>query len=120
NGAPQQREQHGGEQEAKAERPQAASPAPQQAKRERPRTAEQQPPRDKPQRTAQRPRAADSWTDEPKAPQRRGPAPERSPAAEPVRKPQPAPRHDERVGFAENIPAFMRKPSRPAKVPGRG
>jgi len=120
NGAPQQREQHGGEQEAKAERPQAASPAPQQAKRERPRTNEQQPPRDKPQRTAQRPRAADSWTDEPKAPQRRGPAPERSPAAEPVRKPQPAPRHDERVGFAENIPAFMRKPSRPAKVPGRG
>jgi len=120
NGTPQQREQHGGEQESKAERPQAASPAPQQAKRERPRTAEQQPPRDKPQRTAQRPRAADSWTDEPKAPQRRGPAPERSPAAEPVRKPQPAPRHDERVGFAENIPAFMRKPSRPAKVPGRG
>ncbi|MBX9684272.1 MAG: DEAD/DEAH box helicase [Hyphomicrobium sp.] len=26
----------------------------------------------------------------------------------------------DRLGFAENVPAFMRKPSRPAKVPGRG
>jgi len=108
NGAPQ----HG---EGAGERPQPA-PA-QQAKRERPRENEQ-PSREKPQRSAPRPRAADTWTDEPKNPPRRAPSAERT-VAEPVRKPQPAPRSDARVGFAENIPAFMRKPSRPAKVPGR-
>lgn len=107
--------QHHAEQEGKGERPQ---PAPQQAKRERPR-ANEQPPRDKSPKSAPRPRAADSWTDEPKAP-RRGPPVESPPVAEPVRKAPPASRTGDRVGFAENIPAFMRKPARPAKVPGRG
>jgi len=114
NGAPRHDEPEG-----KVERPQPSTPPTQQAKRERPRASEQ-PTRDKPQRPAPRPRAADSWTDEPKAAPRRAPSVERPPAAEPTRKPQQAPRTDDRVGFAENIPAFMRKPSRPAKVPGRG
>jgi len=119
NGTPQRREQHHGDAEGKSERPTQQPAAPQQAKRERPRPSEQ-PPREKPQRPAPRPRAADSWTDEPKGTPRRSSSGERPPAPEPVRKPQPAPRGDDRVGFAENIPAFMRKPSRPAKVPGRG
>jgi superfamily II DNA/RNA helicase len=96
------------------------SPPKQPAKRARSRPVEQ-PQREKPQKPAPRPRADDSWTDAPKAP-RRVPSPERPPVAEqqPARKPQPAARQNERVGFAENIPAFMRKPARPAKVPGRG
>ncbi|AGK58736.1 DEAD/DEAH box helicase [Hyphomicrobium denitrificans 1NES1] len=107
---------HHGEREGKGERPQAP---PQQAKRERPRANNEQAPRDKSQKSAPRPRAADSWTDEPKAP-RRSPSGEHVPSAELVRKPQQAPKGDNRVGFAENIPAFMRRPARPVKVPGRG
>ncbi len=34
--------------------------------------------------------------------------------------PAPAQHGNDRLGFAENMPAFMRKPSRPTKVPGRG
>ena len=93
-------------------------PARQQAKRERP-PENEQPQRGKSQKPAPRPRAADSWTDEPKAP-RRSPSSEHAQSAEPVRKPQQAPKGDNRVGFAENIPAFMRRPARPVKVPGRG
>jgi len=96
----------------------ARTPAPPRAKRERPPQAEASP-RGKPQKPSSRARAADSWTDEPKAP-RQSPSAERAPLAETPRKPQPAPRNPERVGFEENIPAFMRRPSRPAKVPGRG
>ena len=41
--------------------------------------------------------------------------------APPPSKPAAAqPRGGERLGFADSIPAFMRKPSRPAKQPGRG
>mgnify|MGYP001106149087 CR=1 FL=1 len=70
-------------------------------------------------RPSRRPRAADSWTDEPTAP-RRAPVERRAAEKEqPPRKPQPAQRGDERLGFAENVPAFMRKPARPVKVPGR-
>jgi superfamily II DNA/RNA helicase len=65
-----------------------------------------------------RQRAADSWTDEPKTP-RREPAEER-PSKDLRHKPQPASRSDERLGFAENVPAFMRRPVRPDKVRGRG
>jgi superfamily II DNA/RNA helicase len=71
-------------------------------------------------RPSQRPRAADSWTDEPKAPHR---APSEGRTAEKEQQPrksQPAQRGDERLGFAENVPAFMRRPARPVKVPGRG
>jgi superfamily II DNA/RNA helicase len=93
-------------------------PVRQQAKRERP-PEHEQPQRGRSQKPAPRPRAADSWTDEPKAP-RRSPSSEHVPSAEPVRKQQQAPKGDSRVGFAENIPAFMRRPARPVKVPGRG
>ncbi|MFA5955832.1 DEAD/DEAH box helicase [Hyphomicrobium sp.] len=69
----------------------------------------------------------DAWTDEPKAPRRSERTPEKRQAAqEQPRKsapPQKAPapqKGGDRLGFAENIPAFMRKPPRPMKVPGRG
>jgi superfamily II DNA/RNA helicase len=61
----------------------------------------------------------DGWTDAPKQDQQRG-AGERS--RQPQAKPAPAqaPRSGDRLGFAENMPAFMRKPPRPLKQPGRG
>jgi superfamily II DNA/RNA helicase len=96
--------------------------------RDRPRAAEQCPPGEQQQRQPRpAPRAqpaADSWTDAPKAP-RRQPSDERragsrDAAREPREKAVAAPRKgDDRLGFAENVPAFMRKPPRPVKVPGR-
>ncbi len=76
----------------------------------------------------------DSWTDD-AAPEandqngaRRDARPARSeqsrsqstkPASKPTHQTSPQQGND-RLGFAENMPAFMRKPSRPTKVPGRG
>jgi superfamily II DNA/RNA helicase len=111
------------EPEGRSERqPAQLSPVPQRAKREHPRDDEPATPRTRSPKAAPRQRAADSWTDEPKKAPRRSPSSgERAPAvAEQARKPQPAQKADERVGFAENIPAFMRRPARPVKVPGRG
>ena len=72
-------------------------------------------------RPSRRPRAADTWTDEPATAPRRAPPEGRTDEKEQQsRKPQPAQRGDERLGFAENVPAFMRRPARPIKVPGRG
>ncbi|MFT3730210.1 MAG: DEAD/DEAH box helicase [Hyphomicrobium sp.] len=79
----------------------------------------------------QQPRAAkhseqpkvDAWTDQPRAPRRTEGTPEkRQPAHEQSRKSPPPPQQKsgDRLGFAENMPAFMRKPARPIKVPGRG
>jgi superfamily II DNA/RNA helicase len=89
---------------------QPAAPRQQRPKRERTeraRHADQQPqPGSPPPRSKPR---ADNWTDEPKA---KAPQSERPES----RKPQ---QREERLGFAENVPAFMRRPSRPAKVPGR-
>lgn len=101
----------------------------QQSTRARAPRQEEQPPQHAPQqaqakragapRPSRRPRAADSWTDESTAP-RRAPVERRAAEKEQQpRKPQPAQRGDERLGFAENVPAFMRKPARPVKVPGR-
>ncbi len=68
----------------------------------------QQPPRSsRPQREAR----PDSWTDAPP------PRQERKPAAERNAHPAPPAQQGARTGFAENIPAFMRKPSRPLKQP---
>lgn len=85
-----------------------------------------QPRREHPQRTAphrnEQP-TVDAWTDEPKPARRpeRAPEKQRQAAQEQPRKaPPPAQKGGERLGFAENMPAFMRKPSRPMKVPGRG
>jgi superfamily II DNA/RNA helicase len=85
------------------------------------------PRRERPQRSRhaddQQP-TVDAWTDEPKAPRRSERAPEkRSAPKEQPRKVAPTPppqKGGDRLGFAENMPAFMRKPSRPLKVPGRG
>jgi len=59
-------------------------------------------------------RKRDAWTDAPQT--KRGETQPKAPAT----KSPPQPRQGERVGFAENIPAFMRKPPRPLKQPGRG
>ncbi len=68
-----------------------------------------------PAKTEQQPqRKRDGWTDAPQA--KRGEAPVKAAQA----KAPSQPRSGERVGFAENIPAFMRKPPRPLKQPGRG
>ncbi|MBS0239853.1 MAG: DEAD/DEAH box helicase [Proteobacteria bacterium] len=76
-------------------------------------------------RQPQRPRpvpARDAWTDEPASAQRtaRHDRPERREAPKEAPRKQQPHKADERLGFAENVPAFMRKPSRPLKVPGRG
>ncbi|MBN9248753.1 MAG: DEAD/DEAH box helicase [Hyphomicrobium sp.] len=76
-------------------------------------------------RRPQRPRpapAVDAWTDEPAPAQRtaRHDRPERRDAPKEAPRKQQPHKADERLGFAENVPAFMRKPSRPLKVPGRG
>ncbi|MBS0270796.1 MAG: DEAD/DEAH box helicase, partial [Proteobacteria bacterium] len=76
-------------------------------------------------RQPQRPRPAparDAWTDEPAPAQRtaRHDRPERREAPKEAPRKQQPHKADERLGFAENVPAFMRKPSRPLKVPGRG
>ncbi|RUP09228.1 DEAD/DEAH box helicase [Hyphomicrobium sp.] len=76
-------------------------------------------------RRPQRPRpapAVDAWTDEPAPAQRtaRHDRPERREAPKEAPRKQQPHKADERLGFAENVPAFMRKPSRPLKVPGRG
>jgi superfamily II DNA/RNA helicase len=78
------------------------------------------------ERAPQRSRAPDAWTDE-RQPKRRDHADTEAHAAKQCAprngRSKPAPQHkkDERlVGFAENIPAFMRKPPRPLKQPGKG
>ena len=89
---------------------------------EQPRSKRSAEPARRPQRSRPAP-APDSWTDEP-APQRaRHERPERREQPKEAsrgKQQQPAHKGDERLGFAENVPAFMRKPSRPMKVPGRG
>jgi superfamily II DNA/RNA helicase len=101
-------------------------PAERRPDRDRPRREDPQPqpqPRHAdPQRSAQRVPTSDAWTDEPRVPRRGRPA-ERQPEARNASKDQKAPpphKANERLGFEENIPAFMRKSSRPLKVPGRG
>jgi len=65
----------------------------------------------------------DAWTDEPKPVRRPERTPEKRQAAPQQARKSPPPaqqKGEERLGFAENVPAFMRRPSRPMKVPGRG
>jgi superfamily II DNA/RNA helicase len=65
------------------------------------------------QRSPRPPREArpDSWTDAPPPRQERKPAPQQRPDS------QSQPQQGGRTGFAENIPAFLRKSSRPLKQP---
>ncbi|PPC81176.1 MAG: DEAD/DEAH box helicase [Hyphomicrobium sp.] len=70
------------------------------------------------QRTDREPRH-DAWTDQPRSDRpTQQPRPDQQRRHEP-KKPVHNPASD-RTGFAENIPAFMRKSSRPTKAPGRG
>jgi superfamily II DNA/RNA helicase len=66
---------------------------------------------------------ADSWTDAPK-PERGSSGqnrPERQGADKSRQQSQkPSQGSGDRLGFQENVPAFMRKPPRPLKQPGRG
>ena len=58
---------------------------------------------------------ADTWADTPPKPEgKRHPPAQR--ATEPKAAPQP--QQGARTGFAENVPAFLRKPPRPLKQPG--
>ena len=99
----------------------AAQPAPRQ-ERAQPQPQSQQ---SAPERRPKPAPRHDNWTDAPRAAseqpadrQDRSREKARAPAAQRPA-PQP-PQGGERVGFAENIPAFMRKPPRPLKQPGRG
>jgi superfamily II DNA/RNA helicase len=79
--------------------------------------------RDRPLPNARPPREAraDSWTDTPK-PERGGGSQGKSAAPEksrPQHPQKPAPQQAGGVGFADSMPAFMRKPPRPLKQPGR-
>ena len=99
-----------------------SKPAERRPERDRPRREEQQPRHAEPKRSAPRAPSSDAWTDEPRAP-RRGHSTEHQPEARNASKDQKTPRphkSNERLGFEENVPAFMRKSSRPLKVPGRG
>ncbi len=111
------RDSEGHPAQSRAEQPSAATPR--QAAPPRHEPAQQRRGRHTEQPTV------DAWTDEPKAPRRAERAPEKRQAApqeQARRAPSPPPpqKGGERLGFAENMPAFMRKPSRPMKVPGRG
>ncbi|MBK9079409.1 MAG: DEAD/DEAH box helicase [Hyphomicrobium sp.] len=125
--APRPERQH--ERPARHERsdqPRSDQPRTDQPKQDQPRRARsEQQPRDADKRAprGERPHReprADSWTDAPK-PERGNSQPQRSekPRNQPP-KPQQQQGGDRGVGFAENVPAFMRKPPRPLKQPGRG
>ena len=134
----------------RAEPPQRAEHAPTPASRERPRPDAQgasreqprpseraktgEPPKTgggerapRPERSARPQREArhDAWTDNPSPGRKDAPRGERNtdnrdkPRTAQPKAPSPQ-QSGERVGFQENIPAFMRKSSRPVKVPGRG
>ena len=57
----------------------------------------------------------DTWADTPAKPEGKRQQPAQR-ATEPKAAPQP--QQGARTGFAENIPAFLRKPPRPLKQPG--
>ncbi len=119
--------------ERRTEQPKSRAPEdqPVQSQPEKPRAPSRQEakPRRAPNRQADREQqpnreqpTVDAWTDErPRAPRRNDRAPEKRQAAQeqPQRKSPPPQKGGERLGFAENMPAFMRKPPRPIKVPGR-
>jgi superfamily II DNA/RNA helicase len=110
--------------------PKATSDKPEASAAARPERSTRQPDQKRPtstvpqQHAPQRPRTDreprhDAWTDQP-----RSDRPAQQPRPDQQRRPeQKNPGHNQvsdRTGFAENIPAFMRKSSRPTKAPGRG
>ncbi len=122
----EQREPRPQQRESQAETPHEARGEPQRQARHAERPKSDARPREmrddssderrphKPQREkrAERP---DTWADAPAKPEgKRAQPPQR--ATEPKAAPQP--QQGARTGFAENIPAFLRKPPRPLKQPG--
>ena len=76
---------------------------------------ERAPQQHQPQQRPPREARADSWTDAPK------PASGAKPQAQDKGKQQKSQQQQgDRLGFADSMPAFMRKPPRPLKQPGRG
>ena len=66
-------------------------------------------------RRQEREKRPDSWADTPAKPDKREPRKDQPRSAEPKpHQQQPG----GRVGFADSMPAFMRKPPRPSKTPG--
>jgi superfamily II DNA/RNA helicase len=112
--------------QTRAEQPTTDRPAGRTEQPRPPSRQAAQPQSERPARSSarhnQRQPQVDAWTDEPRKPRRPESTPEkRQSTEEQARKSAPPPQKGgERLGFAENVPAFMRKPSRPMKVPGRG
>ena len=99
------------------ERPEHAQEPQREGRRER--APREQAPRDhggdnRPMRQP-REKRPDSWADAPAKSEAKKPQQPR--AAEPKNAPQPQ-QQGGRTGFAENVPAFLRKPPRPLKQPG--
>ncbi len=80
-----------------------------------PRTSESPRSEQRPRRP-EREKRPDSWADTPAKPDKREPRKDQPRAAEP--KPHQQQQPGGRVGFADSMPAFMRKPPRPSKTPG--
>jgi hypothetical protein len=113
---------------------QPRAPAHEQPRSEAPRRTSEQPRLGEGERAARSERTPspkretrhDAWTDTPPPQRRDAPRGERAPEARDKprpaqpRAPSPQQQSGDRVGFQENMPAFMRKPSRPLKQPGRG
>ena len=103
------RGQERGDRQSRADRPENQTTQRNAPRSDRPQQQQQQ----RPPREAR----PDSWTDAPK--------PERGQKSKPQEQAKqqtakPAQQHGDRIGFADSMPAFMRKPPRPLKQPGRG
>ena len=97
----------------RSEQPRADNGRQEQPRKDHPR-GERQPQQHQQQRPPREARA-DSWTDAPK------PAHGAKPSSQEKGKQQkPQQQQGDRIGFADSMPAFMRKPPRPLKQPGRG
>ena len=112
NDRPQRNEQPRPDQrqDQRREQPRNAQPRPDQ-RHESPRG--ERPPQHHQQRP-QRDARPDSWTDAPKH------AAKTQPAQDKGKQQKPQQQQGDRIGFADSMPAFMRKPPRPLKQPGRG
>lgn len=106
-----------------ADQPRAERPPQQQNRPQRSEQPRHEPRKDpprgerQPQQQQRQPRdaRADSWTDAPKGD--RGP---KSQGQDKGKQEKPQQQQGDRIGFADSMPAFMRKPPRPLKQPGRG
>ena len=92
----------------------------------RPQREARQPQDARPQGQPRRDKRHDAWTDGPppqdneKSGQKSGRDKHQQSASKSPRAPEANPPAGQRVGFADSVPAFMKKPPRPIKQPGRG